>query len=251
MVTRLNIFCYFKYVWYSTTVCIISDVKHFSTSYLNGQICPNTLGHLIKLLCEVAHMSMTSFHRVSVCWDAELSGQCKNSVLSSILQKQCVFILSLCHHMFRYWPVESPARGESDNPSERESGGGGMVGGDLLHRSVQDGMSSTPPHPTSCPPFWRQPSPQLKSSNDRIFKNGTFKRKYVPLHLIRLNILTEKQPFMGEYLTLTDGIGVVVICGCIWCIVGSILERNILFQAIVFNKYMLILNKAQVCLFFI
>lgn len=98
-------------------------------------------------------------------------------------------ILSPCRHMFRCWPEESPAHwGGSDDPTEGGRAGGGMAGGGLplnfQHRSVQDGMSNSFSPSCSYPPCWRQPSPQLKSSSDRIGgQNDIIKMTHISLYI--------------------------------------------------------------------
>lgn len=67
---------------------MIYDVQHVSTSYFTLKFVTYTspLVVISKLMCEVAHMSMTPLsYKVAVCWDGEWSGQCKNSVLQSTL----------------------------------------------------------------------------------------------------------------------------------------------------------------------
>lgn len=63
---------------------MIYDVQHVSTSYFTLKFVTYTsvfpLIVISKLMCEVAHMSMTPLsYKVAVCWDGEWSGQCKNS----------------------------------------------------------------------------------------------------------------------------------------------------------------------------
>lgn len=148
---------------------------------------------IYKLMCEVDH---TREHDALVVQGGSVLGW---GVVRAVRElgvaeyTSCApsaLILSPCRHMFRCWPEESPAHwGGSDDPTEGGRAGGGMAGGGLplnfQHRSVQDRMSTSFSPSCSYPPCWRQPSPQLKSSSDRIGgQNDTCNARHITPYII-------------------------------------------------------------------
>lgn len=171
--------------------------------------------------------------RVAVCWDGEWSRTSAKLGCYGYTSAHCPpsssHPVAICSDAGQR---NHRRIGVDQTTPQREGEQGGARQGVACHSTSSTGQYrmawatfSTPS--CSYPPCWRQSSPQLKSSSDRICRqNDTFKETRISLHCTA-SILSEKQSFVAcaVYLilfTFTTGIGVEVrygqvrfICGCL------------------------------------